>query len=101
MNNDMKEFIHTLPKELVSHNVYYIQTFDMNDNLIDTKYGVNVMTNSGYNTEIKNNSDIRNSTYVFIGTGNQVSVLDTDMSSPIEGSTGFIETVYTSKHTRW
>lgn len=99
MNNDMKEFIHTLPKELVSHNVYYIQTFDMNDNLIDTKYGVNVMTNSGYNTEIKNNSDMRNSTYVFIGTGNQVSVLDTDMSSPIEGSTGFIETVYTSRDT--
>ena len=99
MDKDMKQFIDTLPRELKTHNTYCIQTFDRDDNLVDTKYGVNLMTNYGFEREMDNISG-DTSVGIVIGTGSSTPAYDdTDLDEIVPDSIAFPETFYTTLST--
>ena len=101
MDKDMKKFIDTLPEKQRTHNVYHIQTFDLDNNLIDTKYGVNLMTNYGFDREIVANTTLSSNNFgLVIGTSNSSpEYTDVNLNERVPNSIAFPETFYTSRST--
>lgn len=108
MNDNMKyedypeslsKFFDKLPYDKKGSNLYTIETFDINDNLIDTKFGINVITNSGFN-KFYHTDDHRKTEYINVvfGNGNGTpAITDTKLFSilpnhPMGSTNGFKET---------
>ncbi len=73
MSPELESFIRTLPKDKRASNVYDILVEDKDGNIVDHKFGVNVMvdghtSSNGFLHEWVNNS-FYNQAYVIIGTG--------------------------------
>ena len=79
--DDVKEFIKKLPQDNRS-NVYHIQTFDLDNNLIDTKYGVNLMTTVGIEDGYIKNNDSKY--FVFGTSGTTPTKYDDRLGSRIQ-----------------
>lgn len=72
--SDIKNFIRKI-SHIKHSNVYHIQTFDLNNNLIDTKYGVNLMTTAGFDEGYMNN---KASVYFIFGTATTGTIRKSD-----------------------
>ena len=90
---ELEHFIKTLPPEKKSSNVYEIVCEDMDGNITERKFGVNVMTNTGFSNEFSHNYNIYYPG-IFIGTGSGIpSITDTHLFQIVPNSIRFDETV--------
>ena len=95
VSKELDQFIKTLPQEKRGSNVYEIVCEDMDGNITERKFGVNVMTNSGFSFEFINNSyDYESERKVFIGTGTGIpAITDTQLFQIVPNSIPFLESV--------
>lgn len=67
----------------INHNLYLIQTTDIDGNITGEAYGMNLMTDTGFKAIYKNTSSYSNR-YIYIGNGSgEPSLSDTTLFSPI------------------
>ena len=79
MSSELIDFINTLPKNKQSSTVYEIICEDRNGNIVERKFGVNTLTNLGFEIQYTNTGNW-NTAYVIIGTGSGIpSPTDTDL----------------------
>ena len=95
VSKELDQFIKTLPQEKRGSNVYEIVCEDMDGNITERKFGVNVMTNSGFSFEFRNNEyDWDGERKVFIGTGTGIpAITDTQLFQIVPNSIPFLESV--------
>ena len=95
VSKELDRFIKTLPQEKRGSNVYEIVCEDMDGNITERKFGVNVMTNSGFVFEFRNNEyDYDGERKVFIGTGTGTpAITDTQLFQIVPNSIPFLESV--------
>ena len=88
---ELEQFIKTLPSDKKASNVYEIICEDMDGNITERKFGVNVMTDTGFYNEYRYNYNIYN-IGIFIGTGSGTpSVTDTRLFQIVPNSIRFGE----------
>lgn len=95
VSKELDHFIKTLPQEKRGSNVYEIVCEDMDGNITERKFGVNVMTDAGFLFEFRNNSyDYESGRYIFIGTGSGIpAITDTQLFQIVPNSIPFLESV--------
>ena len=91
---EMEKFIETLPAKHRASNVYEIICEDKEGNITERKFGVNIMTNTGFSREYRTDENINNCAMVF-GTGSGTpSITDTALFQRIPNSPRIGTTVY-------
>lgn len=95
VSKELDHFIKTLPQEKRGSNVYEIVCEDMDGNITERKFGVNVMTDTGFLFEFRNNSyEYESERYIFIGTGSGIpAITDTQLFQIVPNSIPFLESV--------
>lgn len=95
VSKELDHFIKTLPQEKRGSNVYEIICEDMDGNITERKFGVNVMTNSGFAFEFRDNSyEYDSERKIFIGTGTGTpAITDTQLFQIVPNSIPFYEAV--------
>lgn len=90
---ELERFIKTLPPDKKASNVYEIVCEDMDGNITERKFGVNVMTNTGFYNEFRLNYNLYNQG-IWIGTGTGTpSITDTKLFQIVPDSIKFGESV--------
>lgn len=88
---ELEQFIKTLPSEKKASNVYEIVCEDMDGNITERKFGVNVMTNNGLYNEYRRDEYV-NDQGIWIGNGTGTpSTTDTKLFQVIPNSIRFGE----------
>lgn len=90
--SQLKEFMMNLPPEKRGGNLYMIETFDMDDNLVETNFGVNVLTNTGFENCYKNTYNYSLSVAFGNGTGTP-AITDTKLFSILPNHPCYVDNV--------
>lgn len=95
MSPELMNFIQTLPKDKQDSTVYEIICEDRDGNIVERKFGVNTLTNLGFQTAYTDAGGW-NTAYVIIGTGTGIPApTDTDLFNRIRISPPAVpETIY-------
>ena len=80
MTDSLKKFINGLPPEHRKSNVYHIICQDKDGNITDEKFGLNILTNSGFNLEIRrvNSTGVSGYKAFFVGNGTGTPTVSND-----------------------
>ena len=72
INEFRKNWLEKHPEEhgLFAHNIYHIFTEDMDGNVVDEKFGINCMTDAGFNVVYR--QDGSTNPYIYIGSGTSI-----------------------------
>ena len=94
MSPEMQEFINGLPADKRGANVYEIICEDRNGNITERKFGINVMTNAGFQKQwIETSTDNYPCVVLGIGTGIP-DITDTDLFNRLTQIKPLAETTY-------